>query len=289
MLLRPRPAQRRYRPQGGPGLGVSVTPAAAVVEAAGTDRTARPSATPCSIISGRTARSTRSRDPQRPGFLPVAELTGLRDLTGRPTGMRLIVRRLKPSRRDAKKLTAFEKHTGRRYRILATKIPAHHGPSLEVLAEEHRLGAGRHDRRRPRRLDPAPSEERTAPPRARGSRRHRSVTRRPVPTRRGTYRAASRSQRRVSPRKNRGQGVPGRGWRRRQTRRAAGGGPALSVFFGRLRSSIWSTHRLRAAGARRAPSIWASPCARLLSTRRRRAVRMGPGGSRPVPSPHTRR
>ncbi|MFE8993891.1 hypothetical protein ACFYMI_39960 [Streptomyces collinus] len=32
----------------------------------------------------------------------VVELTGLRDLTGWPTGMRLIVRRLKPSRRDAK-------------------------------------------------------------------------------------------------------------------------------------------------------------------------------------------
>jgi hypothetical protein len=42
----------------------------------------------------------------------VAELTGVRDLTGWPAGMRLIVRRVNPSRRDAKKLTAFEKHTG---------------------------------------------------------------------------------------------------------------------------------------------------------------------------------
>lgn len=33
----------------------------------------------------------------------VAELTGARDLTGWPEGMRLIVRRVKPSRRDAKK------------------------------------------------------------------------------------------------------------------------------------------------------------------------------------------
>jgi hypothetical protein len=42
----------------------------------------------------------------------------------------------------------------------------------------------------------------------------------------------------------------------------------------------FATHRLLAAGARRASSIRASPCARPLSTRRRRAVRMGPGGSR---------
>lgn len=59
----------------------------------------------------------------------VAEITGLRDLSGRPTGLRLIVRRVKPSRRDAKKLTAFEKHTGWRYQIVATNIPAHQGLS----------------------------------------------------------------------------------------------------------------------------------------------------------------
>jgi hypothetical protein len=59
----------------------------------------------------------------------VAELTGLRDLTGWPAGMRLIVRRVKPSRRDAKKLTAFEKRTGWRYQIIATNIPAHQGLS----------------------------------------------------------------------------------------------------------------------------------------------------------------
>ena len=59
----------------------------------------------------------------------VAELTGVRDLTGWPAGMRLIVRRVKPSRRDAKKLTAFEKSTGWRYQIIATNIPAHQGLS----------------------------------------------------------------------------------------------------------------------------------------------------------------
>jgi hypothetical protein len=37
-----------------------------------------------------------------------AELTGLRDLTAWPPGARLIVRRVEPSRRDAKKPTAEE-------------------------------------------------------------------------------------------------------------------------------------------------------------------------------------
>lgn len=59
----------------------------------------------------------------------VAEITDLRDLACWPTGLRLIVRRVKPSRRDAKKLTAFEKRTGWRYQIVATNIPAHQGLS----------------------------------------------------------------------------------------------------------------------------------------------------------------
>ncbi|MFG2563658.1 IS1380 family transposase [Streptomyces sp. NPDC048496] len=59
----------------------------------------------------------------------VAELTGVRDLAGWPQGMRLIVRRVKPQCRDAKKLTAFEQRTGWRYQIVATNIPARHGLS----------------------------------------------------------------------------------------------------------------------------------------------------------------
>ena len=59
----------------------------------------------------------------------VAELTGLRDLSGWPEGMRLIVRRVKPSRRDLKKLTVFEQRTGWRYQIVATNIPSHQGLS----------------------------------------------------------------------------------------------------------------------------------------------------------------
>ncbi|MDG5809358.1 hypothetical protein P9869_43500 [Streptomyces ossamyceticus] len=53
----------------------------------------------------------------------VAQLTCLRELTGRPAGLRLIVRRLKLSRRDAMKLTAFEKRTAWHYQILAHERP----------------------------------------------------------------------------------------------------------------------------------------------------------------------
>jgi Transposase DDE domain group 1 len=59
----------------------------------------------------------------------VAEITGVRDLTGWPAGMRLIVRRVKRSRRDVKKLTVFEKKTGWRYQIVSTNIPARQGLS----------------------------------------------------------------------------------------------------------------------------------------------------------------
>jgi Transposase DDE domain. len=52
----------------------------------------------------------------------VAELTGLNTREGWPEGMRLIVRRVKPTRRHLKKLTAFEKKTGWRYCITATNI-----------------------------------------------------------------------------------------------------------------------------------------------------------------------
>ncbi|MFC1400941.1 MULTISPECIES: transposase [Streptacidiphilus] len=65
----------------------------------------------------------------KPVTYQVAELTGVRDLAGWPQGLRLIVRRVKPSRRDAKKLTDFERKTGWRYQIIATNLPAHQGLS----------------------------------------------------------------------------------------------------------------------------------------------------------------
>ena len=55
----------------------------------------------------------------------VAEITHLMTrAAGWPDGLRWIVRRTRPSRRQAKNLTAFEKTTGWRYSIIVTNIPA---------------------------------------------------------------------------------------------------------------------------------------------------------------------
>jgi hypothetical protein len=74
----------------------------------------------------------------------IAELTGLNTRTGWPEGMRLLVRRVKPSGRHAKKLTAFEERTGWKYSVVATNIrhmrgiPGSHQPQfLDVLARSH--------------------------------------------------------------------------------------------------------------------------------------------------------
>ena len=78
----------------------------------------------------------------------VAEITHLLSrAAGWPAGLRWIVRRTKPSRRQAKNLTAFEKATGWRYSIIVTNIPAtggisgvpgtHHPQFIDVLHREH--------------------------------------------------------------------------------------------------------------------------------------------------------
>ena len=77
----------------------------------------------------------------------VAELTHLMSrAAGWPAGLRWIVRRTKPSRRQAKNLTAFEKKTGWRYSIIVTNIPdtgikdvpgSHHSQFIDVLHREH--------------------------------------------------------------------------------------------------------------------------------------------------------
>jgi DDE family transposase len=77
----------------------------------------------------------------------VAEIT---HLTGRaadwPPGLRWIVRRTRPSRRQMSNLTAFEKATGWRYSIIVTNMPAtgitdvpgsHHPQFIDVLHREH--------------------------------------------------------------------------------------------------------------------------------------------------------
>ncbi len=78
----------------------------------------------------------------------VAEITHLTSrAAGWPAGLRWIVRRTKPSRRQMKNLTAFEKATGWRYSIIVTNIPAvggipgvpgsHHPQFIDVLHREH--------------------------------------------------------------------------------------------------------------------------------------------------------
>ena len=121
----------------------------------------------------------------------VAEITHLLSRAGRwPAGLRWVVRRTRPSRRQARNLTAFERATGWRYSIIVTNIPAargipgvpgsHHAQFIDVLHRQHavvedgvrtaksmglrnlpsdlggelRLGAGRQPRRRPGRLVP---------------------------------------------------------------------------------------------------------------------------------------
>ncbi|WP_344165793.1 transposase [Nocardiopsis rhodophaea] len=74
----------------------------------------------------------------------VAELTGLNTRSGWPRGLRLIVRRVRPSKRHAKNLTAFEKRTGWRYSVTATNIGrmwgipgSHQAQFLDALHRDH--------------------------------------------------------------------------------------------------------------------------------------------------------
>ncbi|MEJ8660992.1 IS1380 family transposase [Streptomyces sp. MS1.AVA.4] len=74
----------------------------------------------------------------------IAELSDLNTREGWPEGMRLIVRRVKPSGRQLKKLTTFEQKTGWRYSITATNIRhmwgiagSHQPQFLDVLHRSH--------------------------------------------------------------------------------------------------------------------------------------------------------
>jgi hypothetical protein len=78
-----------------------------------------------------------------PGY-HVAELTGLNQRKGWPDGMRLLVRRVRPSARHRKNLTTFETRTGWKYSIIATNIGrmwgiagSHHPQWLDALARAH--------------------------------------------------------------------------------------------------------------------------------------------------------
>jgi hypothetical protein len=80
----------------------------------------------------------------------VAEITHLMSrAAGWPAGLRWIARRTKPSRRQMRNLTAFERATGWRYSIIVTNIPAasgiggvpgsHHAQFIDVLHREHAI------------------------------------------------------------------------------------------------------------------------------------------------------
>jgi hypothetical protein len=63
----------------------------------------------------------------------VAEITHLLSRAGRwPAGLRWIVRRTKPSRRQARNLTALERATGWRYSIIVTNIPPGHSTPVPL-------------------------------------------------------------------------------------------------------------------------------------------------------------
>jgi hypothetical protein len=64
----------------------------------------------------------------------------------RPGGLRWIARRVKPSRRQARNLTAYEKETSWRYSITCTNVPddgipgvpgSHHAQYIDALHHEH--------------------------------------------------------------------------------------------------------------------------------------------------------
>ena len=77
----------------------------------------------------------------------VAEITGLMTRSGNwPDGLRWIIRRVRPSRRHLKKLTAYERATGWKYSIICTNIPeegiegvpgSRHAQFIDVLHRQH--------------------------------------------------------------------------------------------------------------------------------------------------------
>jgi hypothetical protein len=110
------------------------------------------------ITAGRRGRHQdgaggRVEARHRPGRGPieddkdVAEITHLMSRAGNwPDGLRWIVRRVKPSRRQMRNLTAYEKATGWRYSITCTNIPetgiagvpgSHHPQYIDTVHREH--------------------------------------------------------------------------------------------------------------------------------------------------------
>jgi hypothetical protein len=77
----------------------------------------------------------------------TAEITGLMSRAGNwPDGLRWIARRVKPSRRHKKNMTAYEKKTGWKYSVTCTNVPdtgmedvpgSHHPQFIDALHRDH--------------------------------------------------------------------------------------------------------------------------------------------------------
>jgi hypothetical protein len=115
----------------------------------------------------------------------TAEITGLMSRAENwPDGLRWIARRVKPSRRHKKNMTAYEKKTGWKYSVTCTNVPdtgmegvpgSHHPQFIDVLHRDHAtvetdgvrtakaIGCGT-SRRKPGRSTKAGSSRRTSPP-----------------------------------------------------------------------------------------------------------------------------
>ena len=113
----------------------------------------------CGWMITRATRTPSARSPQaawKPGIAQdgsveedkdVAEITHLMSRAGKwPGGLRWIARRVKPSRRQMRNLTDWEKKTGWRYTITCTNIPdngitgvpgSHHPQYIDVAHREH--------------------------------------------------------------------------------------------------------------------------------------------------------
>jgi hypothetical protein len=88
-----------------------------------------------------------TQDGQAEDDSDVAEITGLMSRAGNwPPGLRWIIRRVRPSRRHIRNLTAYERETGWKYSIICTNIPeeglegvpgSRHAQFIDVLHRQH--------------------------------------------------------------------------------------------------------------------------------------------------------
>jgi hypothetical protein len=99
------------------------------------------------LIPGEAWKPGVTQDGHAGDDSDVAEITALMSRSGNwPPGLRWIIRRVKPSRRHLKNLTAYERETGWKYSIICTNIPeegldgvpgSRHAQFIDVLHRQH--------------------------------------------------------------------------------------------------------------------------------------------------------